>query len=152
MKTVSLLPVLLSAAWSVASAQDWLPEAKSETEARNLETMRLWDAEVWGKGRLELVAELVAPEYVRHDRNGTRVVTPESYAKEIAANRGNNMVFVVKAASIDGDFLWTRWSATAQPSGSDEIVFRGIQIYGFADGKLAETWLLTANGEPWPEN
>ena len=151
MRKLSLLLPLLSA-WSVASAQDWLPEAKSETEARNLETMRLWDAEVWGKGRLELVSDLVAPEYLRHDQNGTRVVTPETYAEEIAANRGINMVFVGNAASIDGDFLWTRWSATAQPSGSDEIVIRGIQIYRFADGKLAETWLLFADGEPWPDN
>ena len=108
MKKLLLLPLLLSAAWSVASAQDWLPEAKSETEARNLETMRLWDHEVWGNGRLELVPDLVTPEYVRHDENGTRVVTPESYAQEIAAFRGINMVFVANAAAIDGDFIWTR--------------------------------------------
>ena len=152
MKKLLLLPLLLSAAWSVASAQDWLPEAKSETEARNLETMRLWDHEVWGNGRLELVPDLVTPEYVRHDENGTRVVTPESYAQEIAAFRGINMVFVANAAAIDGDFIWTRWSATAKPSGSDEVVFRGIQIYRFEDGKLAETWLLSADGEPWPDN
>ena len=152
MRKPALLTLLLLAAWSAASAQDDLPAPKSLIEARNLEAMRLWTEEVWGKGRLELVSDLVAPQYVRHDADGTRVVTPEGYVQEIAAFRAVGMTFEGNAASIDGDLLWTRWSAHAQAPGGEEIVLKGIQVYRFADGKLAETWLLTANGEYWPDN
>lgn len=150
MRNLSLLLFLLLAVCSVACTQD--RDANSETEARNLETMRLWSEEVWGKGRLELVPDLVAPEYVRHDQNGTRITTPESYAQEIAVARSINMVFESQADSIDGDFLWTRWSASAQPLGGEEFSLRGIQIYRFADGRLAETWLLSSQGEPWSDD
>jgi len=152
MRKLAPLALLLSAAWSISSGQTEPPAPKSLTEARNLETMKRWSDEVWGEGRLELVSELVAPQYVRHDANGTRVVTPESYAQEIAAFRAIGMVFEMNAASIDGDLLWTRWSAHAQPTGGEEIMLRGLQVYRFADGKLAETWLLTADGEFWPDN
>jgi len=152
MRTLALLALLLSATGSVVLAQEAMPEAKSDTEARNLETFKLWSEEVWGNGRLELVPDLVAPEYVRHDQTGTRVATPASYAQEIALARGINMVFKMNAVSIDGDILWTRWSASAQPPGGDELLLRGIQIYRFAEGKLAETWLLSSDGEPWSDN
>lgn len=152
MRKLSLPFLLLSAAWSVASAQDEFPAAKSETEARNLETMRLWGEEVWGNGRLELVPDLVAPEYVRHDQNGTRITTPDSYVQEIRLFRGMNMVFDTHAIAIDENLLWTRWSANAQTPDGVEIVLKGMQVYRFADGKLAETWLLSADGEAWPDD
>jgi hypothetical protein len=42
---------------------------------------------VWHEGRYDLVAECVAHVYTRHDESGTRRVTPEEYAAEIAAAR-----------------------------------------------------------------
>jgi hypothetical protein len=40
---------------------------------------------VWHERRFELVAGCVAPTYIRHDESGTRAVTPDDYATEIAA-------------------------------------------------------------------
>lgn len=140
--SLSLL-LLLSAS---AISQEATPQPRNETEARNLETMRLWGLEVWGKGRLDLVSGLVGPKYVRHDAAGTRVVTPESYAKEIAAARGRGARFNIAAASIDGDLLWTRWTSSGRgPDGKDQIA-KGLQVYRFEDGKLAETWILVSPG------
>ena len=152
MRTLALLALLLSATGSVALAQEGLPEAKSDTEAGNLETFRLWSEEVWGNGRLELVPDLVADEYVRHDADGTRVVTPEGYTQEIAQGRAVDLKFQMNAVSIDGNLLWTRWSASFQIPGGEGAVLRGIQIYRFADAKLAETWPLTATDDDWPDN
>ena len=42
---------------------------------------------VWHHGEYDLVPSCVAPQYVRHDAVGDRIVTPESYAAEIAATR-----------------------------------------------------------------
>ena len=152
MRRLSLLTFLLSVAWSVASAQVVAPEPKSDTEARNMETMRLWGEEVWGKGRLELVPDLVAPQYIRHNADGSRTVTPEGYALEIAENRDRNMIFETNAIAIDGNLLWTRWSGSVEGPDGQEVTLKGIQIYRFADGKLAETWNLSAIGDHWPDN
>jgi predicted SnoaL-like aldol condensation-catalyzing enzyme len=132
--------------------QDHVLEPKSDIEARNLETFRLWGSEVWDKGRLDLVSELVAPQYVRHNQDGTRTVTPEEYAAEIGSNRERGMKFVANARSIDGNLLWTRWSSKLLNQDGSEIWLRGIQIYRFEDSKLAETWLLYAPGGGWPDN
>ena len=141
---VVLLPLLLLTA--SVNAQQAVPQPKNEREARNLETMRLWGAEVWGEGRLELVPDLVGPEYVRHNAEGTRVVTPESYAKEIAAARGRNVRFEMDAASIDGDLLWTRWTSSGNGPDGESRTAKGLQLYRFEEGKLVETWNLVAPG------
>jgi hypothetical protein len=60
---------------------------------------------VWHEGRYDLVAECVAQIYTRHDESGTRRVTPEEYAAEIAAARRErpNTRFVVYDHDIVGD-------------------------------------------------
>ena len=122
------------------------PVPKTEVEARNIETMRLWGEEVWGKGRLELVPELVGSEYVRHNAEGTRVVTPESYAKEILAARARGAQFETKAAVLDGDLMWTQWNVSGTTSEGETRQAKGLQVYRFDDGKLVETWNLSAPG------
>jgi hypothetical protein len=144
-----MLIAVLTVAPCPAIAQEGMPEPKTEQEARNLETMRLWGEEVWGKGRLELVPDLVAPEYIRHGADGTRVVTPESYTKEIEAGRARGWAFTNNAVSIDGDLIWTRWSFSGEGPDGETMNGKGLQIYRLEDGKLAETWNLVAPGEHW---
>ena len=43
-----------------------------------------WE-QVWHEGRYNLVAGCVALAYTRHDESGTRRVTPDEYAAELAA-------------------------------------------------------------------
>ena len=142
--------LLLSLSLS-AQAQDEALQAKLDNEARNFETMRLWGDEVWGKGRLELVPNLVAPQYVRHSSEGTRVVTPESYAKEIEESRKRSPKFVANAQSTDGDLVWVLWSLDVVGDDGQPIRGRGIQVYRLEDAKLAETWWLSQMGEHWPD-
>jgi len=126
--------------------------AQTDEETRNLETLRLW-GEVWDKGKYELVPELVAPTYTRHEPTGTRVVTREQYAENIKSLRNNHAKFTVHALSADRDLIWVRWSLTfTDPKSSKEVQSRGMQVYRFEDGKLAETWFSITRGQgPWSD-
>lgn len=140
---------LLLATSLAALAQSVWPEPKSETEVRNLETFRLWIEEVWENGRLELIPNLVAPQYVRHELRETRVVTPENYAREIEANKmQRELSFEQHAMVLDGDLLWVRWSGIARsPEGVSQGMVRGIEIHRFEGGKLIETWNVSESGQ-----
>jgi len=134
-----------------AIAEDLLPIPKNETEARNVETMRLWLSRVWAEGQLELVPKLVAAEYVRHGPQGTRVVTPESYSEEIAAGRKLGLKFVTHSTTIDGDMMWGRFSTYGTSPSGEKFESRNVQIYRFERGKLAETWSLNQPGTAWED-
>ncbi len=65
-----------------------VPESKVDAQAvQTLEVINKWIDDVWMQGKLELVPELVGPTYVRHRSGRTSSVTPEEYAKVIAARR-----------------------------------------------------------------
>jgi hypothetical protein len=110
---------------------------------------------VWHEGRFELVAGCVAPTYIRHDESGTRVVTPEDYATEIAAARRErpNTRFVVYEHAFAGDRAWFRFNLTWTDANTGETRARaGMQLYRIEGGKLAETWLtLLKLGSAWPD-
>jgi hypothetical protein len=110
---------------------------------------------VWHEGRYELVAECLAQVYVRHDESGTRRVTPEEYAVEVAAGRRErpNARFVVYDHEIAGDHAWFRFTLMWTDTSSGETRTRaGMQLYRIEAGKLAETWLtLLKPGSAWPD-
>jgi len=132
-KIQSIVCLLLFVLPALAFSETELPEPKNDTEARNLETARLWIDEVWANGRLELVSDLVAPEYVRHNASGSRTVTPESYAEEIKASRARGTVFFMNAISIDGNVIWVRWSGNTQSSTGEMQASEG---YKYIDSKV----------------
>lgn len=73
-----------------------------ETDLRDL--LDRW-IRVWHEGQYDLVAGCVAPQYIRHDELGDRVVTPETYAAEIAATRKAmpGLRFVIHDRTFQGD-------------------------------------------------
>lgn len=110
---------------------------------------------VWHEGRYDLVADCVAQVYTRHDESGTRQVTPEDYAAEIAAARRErpNTRFVVYDHEIAGDRAWFRFTLMwTDPSTGETRTRAGMQLYRIEGGKLAETWLsLLKLGSAWPD-
>src|SRR5258706_14122390 len=100
---------------------------------------------VWHEGRYDLVAECVAQVYTRHDESGTRRVTPEEYAAEIAAARREppNTHFIVYDHEIADNrvrfrfrLMWTDGS-TGEPRTQ-----AGRQRNRLGGGKLARSWRL----------
>lgn len=130
--------------------------AQTEEEKTNLKTHQLWHEEVWMKGKLELVDQLVAPEYIRHEPTGDRVVTPEQYVEEIRKTReveSNTFTVKMRFISAKDDLVWTRWSMKSTDSKvGNKGTLRALQVYRFVNGKLAETWWASTNDQgPWPD-
>ena len=131
--------------------------SQTEEERTNLKTYQLWAEEVWGNGKLELVKQLVAPEYIRHDLMGDRVVTPEEYIEEIKEGLkflgSGDYVGKTQAISAKDDLVWVRSSgASTDPKVGNKGSIRSLQVYRFVNGKLAETWGIVINDQgPWPD-
>ena len=151
-KLHTVVVFLFLIASSFTYAQTPLPVPKNDTEARNVETIRLWLEEVWGNWRTELVADLVTPEYTRHEGSETRVVSREEYISDIERGQGRSAKFTQHAMSIDNNLLWTRWSGDVTARSGDHIELKGIQIYRFDNGRLTETWVMQERGNPWPDD
>lgn len=99
---------------------------------------------VWHEGQYQLVPECVAEVYIRHDEFGTRRVTPEEYAAEIAAAHKErpNTRFIVFDHEIAGDRAWFRFNLTWTDAQTGDTRTRaGMQVYRVERGKLADTWL-----------
>ena len=132
--------------------------AQTEEEKTNLKTLQLWTEEVWGKGKLELVKELVASKYIRHTPTGDQVFTPEQYAEVIRKYRegmsSTNTAFKNHAVSAKDDLIWVRWSlVSTDANAGNEGTYRALQVYRFVDGKLAETWWARTDDQgPWPDS
>ncbi len=110
---------------------------------------------VWHEDRHELIAECVAPVYVRHEEAGTRRVSPAEYAEELAAvkrARPNIRVTVYDHGILD-DRAWFRFAMSWDDVASGNKASRaGFQVYRIDGGKLAETWVMFFGpGSSWPD-
>ena len=114
-----------------------------------------WIEDVWHHGRLELVPQVIGPQYVRHEGDRTRTVTPAEYAEEIAATRQvlPDVRFLIHDCAAVGDRLWTRWTMVGTSTQSGQVVRRmAAQVYRIEDGRLVETWAIMLPGDgTWPE-
>jgi predicted SnoaL-like aldol condensation-catalyzing enzyme len=108
---------------------------------------------VWHRGEFDLVPTCVAPHYIRHDEAGTRTVTRESYAAELAdlKQKRPDVRILVYDHAFSGDRAWYRFTMKWTDQASGEVRTRAaLQSYRIADGKLAETWLtLQPLGSAW---
>lgn len=86
---------------------------------------------------------------------GTREVTPEGYAAEIAAARERlpNICFDIHDYAIAGDRAWFRFTMRWTDLASSQPRSRaGVQIYRVEGGKLAETWVTWRDEDSaWPD-
>lgn len=121
----------------------------------NADALDRWVGEVWNQGRVELVATLLAPSYLRHETKGSRTVSPSEYRAEIESARRAmpDVRFVVHDCAAIADRVWMRWTmvGTSKESGTS-IRRMGAQVYRLSDGRIAETWMLTyPTDAAWPE-
>jgi hypothetical protein len=126
--------------------------------AANKEVARRLMEEVWGERRLDLLAELVAGEYVEHAQIG-------DYYGPAGARIGvgdYHLAFPDLTVQVDellteGDKVVRRFTLCGTHTGSLpgwvpsglRVELHGIAIDRIADGKLAESWILI---EPLPSN
>jgi predicted SnoaL-like aldol condensation-catalyzing enzyme len=110
---------------------------------------------VWHEGKCELVSECVGPRYIRHDEAGTRTVTRDAYAAEIAKVREErpDIRVVVYDHLFNGDRAWFRFAFKwTDPKTGESRSRAGMQSYRIESGKLVETWLsMQPLGSAWPD-
>lgn len=105
------------------------------------------------KGNLDVVNELVAPDYVLHTPTSPtgEVRGPEGYKQLIGMQRSAapDLVFMVEDQIAEGEKVVTRYSAIgthrgefmgSAPTGK-RVSTTGIVVSRIAGGKIAEEWL-----------
>ena len=111
---------------------------------------RLWDEEVLGKGKIELVADLFNPEYVSHDPTRPDVEGLEG-AKGVVTTLRNafpDLHFTVQHRFGVNQKLVVQWTGfgthdgelVGVPPTGKKVEFQGTSIHRFEGGKISESW------------
>ena len=107
--------------------------------------------EVWGKGNLALLPDLLSEGISAHVAAHSEAIEGiDDYRRFVAAYNGllGEVRFSVEDQLEEGDRLATRWTAWL-PSGENEegprgeqdlLPVMGISIHRFADDRIAESW------------
>jgi steroid delta-isomerase-like uncharacterized protein len=117
----------------------------------NKALIRRFNEEVWNKGNLDVVNEIFAEDYARHDlRPGNPPAGPEGQ-KRIAADF--RAAFPDLHSSIDlilaeGNMVMTRWTAEGTNTGQwgriaptgKRVRFSGVNIFRIENGRVVELW------------
>ena len=93
-----------------------------------------WNAEVIGKRKIELIDELLHPDYV-NDHNVHGLAAAKEAFTAVSSSAGGFAWLKVLDVFGEGDKVAMRWS------GSDGTkTYRGITIYRIEDNKIREDW------------
>ena len=123
--------------------------ATADTEANKALVNRLF-AEVLNQGNLEVIDELVAPEFVHHTAGAVDAKGPEGYKELIGMFRVAfpDLNVVIEDMIAEDDVITTRQTYTGTHKGNlmdipptnVEVVFTGICTFRIVDGKIAKVW------------
>jgi predicted ester cyclase len=119
-------------------------------EEKNKALVRWWWAEVWVKGNVNAMDEIMAPNYVDHPNLPGLSPGPEGMKQALSTYR---TAFPELQATLDdifaaGDRVVLRWSARdthlgdwlGVPPTGHHFTMSGITIYRIAKGKAVEGW------------
>ena len=110
----------------------------------NREVVRLYSDELWGAGRLELVEQLFAPDFVDNhpDAIPGRPSGREGIKHDVQRVRGMFPDFAMTGEIIcEDDRAGLYWSARGtQTTSGKQITMSGMQIFRLRDGQIVERW------------
>ena len=107
----------------------------------NKRKVRLFIEAVWNEGRVEMIEELVADDYVgRIPCRDSRVLGPEGVRRLVSCGRSAHPDLYVKIEDqiAEDDRVATRWRATTAPTGSTPC-YAGISIIRLLAGKQVDS-------------
>lgn len=109
--------------------------------------------EVWNKGNLDALNEVVAPHYVGHDTLGPQIQGLEGFKKRVHSIRTAfpDLHLTIEDMFQDGDVVITRFNSRGTQKGNFQGIaptgkhcdVSGITISRFSDGKIVEAWVQT---------
>ena len=110
---------------------------------RNKRKVRLFVEAVWNEGRLELIDELVADDYVgRMPCIESGVLGPQGVRRLVSSRRRAHPDLYIKIEDqiAEDDRVVTRWQATVVPNGSGRTpCYAGISIVRLLAGKQVDS-------------
>ena len=113
--------------------------------------VRRFYEEAWDQGKLDVIDELFAEDYVRHDLRPTQALPGPDGMKQITADfraAFPDLRLDVDIVISEHEFVAARWTATGthtgrwgavEPSGQ-MVRFSGVNIFRFENGKVSELW------------
>jgi predicted ester cyclase len=120
----------------------------SKEDKNKANQRRVWE-EIFNKGNLAIIPELIAPNWVEHTPLGD-IKGPEGFKQGpiIMRNAFPDIHVTIEDILADGDKTVTRFTMTGTfkgeykgiaPTGR-KLIFRGILITQWAGGKEVEAW------------
>jgi steroid delta-isomerase-like uncharacterized protein len=123
------------------------PEANKAVDRRSYE-------EVWNKGQMEVIDELIADDFVLHDPAlPENLVGPDGFRQFVILYRTAfpDIQFAVEDQVAEGEMVAARWTATGTHSGElmgptpipptgNQVVGTGITVVRISNGKYTELW------------
>ena len=137
--------------YQISVARPATEESPQKASTANKDLARRFYEEAWGSGKLEVIDELFADDYVRHDvRPGEPLPGPEGMKRITIDFRAAfpDLRFEVGLLLAEDDFVVARWTASGthagrwgdvEPTGRT-ATFSGVNIFRFANGKVVEIW------------
>ena len=117
---------------------------------QNRGTVRRFNEEVWGEGRVELVDELFSPDFMNHYEAPGTPPGREGVRQEVQRVRSMFPDLQIKTEEIicEGDRAALRWSGTGthtgdapgMPATGKPVTMSGMHFYRLREGKIAEMW------------
>ncbi len=118
---------------------------------QNKSLIRRFCEEVWNKGNLNVMQEIFAPDYVRHDlRPGNPPPGPEGQQRIAADFRAAfpDLRMSIDLMVAEEDMVVVRWTTEGTHSGpwggvlptGKHARFSGVNIFRIQDGKVVELW------------
>ena len=118
-------------------------EDNKEIERRIIE-------EVFNQGRLEIIPELMSPEYIYHGPGGMELKGPEGFAQLVTMFRSAFPDINLKIEDLlaDGDKVVVRFTGSGThrgelmgiPASGKPLATSGVVVACVEDGKCVEAW------------
>lgn len=111
-----------------------------------------WFNEVWNKGRVSAIDEMLAEDAVTHGLGeaGVEIRGPAAFKPFVARLRGAfpDIAVTVEQTIAEGDWIASRWSARMTHSGDDlgvpatgkHVTVTGMSMARVREGKMIEGW------------
>ena len=118
----------------------------------NVAVVRSWFEEVWNKGRVDAIDEMLAADAIVHGLGepGVDVQGADAFKAFFAKLRDAfpDVVFTVDQTIAEGDWVASRWTARAthrgdtlgMPATGRRISVTGMSMARIRDGQLVESW------------
>jgi steroid delta-isomerase-like uncharacterized protein len=125
---------------------------RSMSTEENKAIARRWAEEVWSKGNVDLIYELVPPDYIDHDPAVPEGVVrgPDGVKHYIEEFREAfpDMRLTVEDQVAEGDKVLTRWTARGThqgefmgiPASGNRLEMGGMSLDSFSEGRFVESW------------